>query len=87
MVVEHPSDGGHLRLPIEWTDRGRPWSVPRVKEQQVRVGVRALLALAAAAEAALHERLDLSRATAAPSWQAEQTDPRNASVWTAAPMA
>jgi hypothetical protein len=76
IVAEHPSDGGHLRLPIEWTDRGRPWSAPRVKGQQVRVGVRALLALAAAVEAVQLEKLDLSRAAAAPSSQAEQTDSR-----------
>jgi len=76
IVVEHPSDGGYLRLPWEWTDRSAPWSAPRVNGREVRVGVQALFALAAAVEVALHEKLDLAKTTPAPSLRAEQTDSR-----------
>jgi hypothetical protein len=47
VMVEHPR-GGHLRLPLGWTDRSAPTSPPTVNGQKVRVSLWGLRALAAA---------------------------------------
>jgi hypothetical protein len=47
VLAEHPG-GWSIRLPIEWTDRAPPSPAPRVRDREVRVDARGLLALAAA---------------------------------------
>ncbi len=55
-IVEHPGRGT-LRLPLDWTDRGRPWVSPCVKGRPVRLAVGALLKLAGALDVALGRTL------------------------------
>src|SRR5262249_12095921 len=55
-IVEHP-DGGTLRLPLEWTDRGPAWVSPHVNGRPVRLAVGGLLKLAGALDVALGRTL------------------------------
>jgi len=55
-IVEHP-DGGTLRLPLDWTDRGPPWVSPRVSGRPVRLAIGGLLKLAGALDVALDRTL------------------------------
>jgi len=49
IIVEVPGEG-RLVLPIEWTDRGPPWSTPTVDGREVRLSARGLLAAAQAVD-------------------------------------
>jgi hypothetical protein len=72
VTAEHPTDGGNIRLPLDWTDRAAPLQPPRVKGRAVSISVAALRAVARAVEVALRKKLDPSMGPAAPSPQAEQ---------------
>ena len=74
VTAAHPTDGGNLRLPVEWTDRSAPRPAPRVNGQEVRIRVDGLLALAGAVDVARRRKLDLPTGTPAPSAQAGQPD-------------
>ncbi len=74
ITAEHPSDGGNIRLPFEWTDRSAPRPAPRVNGQELRICVAGLLALTGAVDVARREKLDLPAGTPAPSAQAGQPD-------------
>jgi len=54
--VEHPA-GGRLRVPLDWTDRGRPWTSPHVNGRPVRLAVGGLLEIAGALDVALGRAL------------------------------
>jgi hypothetical protein len=58
VTVAHPR-AGHLRLPLDWTDRSAPVSPPTVDGQAVRLSLRGLRALAAAVAVAQARKLDL----------------------------
>jgi hypothetical protein len=55
-LVEHP-EGGTLRLPLEWTDRGPRWVSPCVNGRPVRLAIGGLLKLAGALDVALGRTL------------------------------
>jgi hypothetical protein len=50
--VEHP-DGGPFHVPLGWTDRAAPTSVPQSEGREVRLSAAGLLQMAAAVRAAL----------------------------------
>ena len=74
VTADHPSDGGNLRLPVEWTNLSAPWQAPRVNGRELRIRVAGLLALAGAVDVARREKLDRPKGTTAPSAQAGQPD-------------
>jgi len=61
-VVEHPKpELGHLRLPVEWTDRATGLIPVRVGDRDAKLGVAGLQKLArgcSAARTAAHQALD-----------------------------
>jgi len=59
ILVEHPK-GGFLRLPIEWTDRSSSKVPPKFKNRILKAGIRELLKLSHACDAALKEDLDFA---------------------------
>jgi hypothetical protein len=60
VVVERPHGGPHLRLPLEWTDRGPPWVPPQVSGRPVRLAASGLLRLAKAVQAVQARTLAIS---------------------------
>jgi len=56
-VVAEVADGGHIELPVDWTDRGAPWVTPRLAGREVKLCARGLLALARAVDAALGQKV------------------------------
>jgi hypothetical protein len=67
VVVERPHGGPHLRLPLEWTDRGPPWVPPQVNGRPVRLAASRLLRLAKAVQAVQARTLAISVPCAADS--------------------
>jgi hypothetical protein len=61
MVIAEVADGSHIVLPIDWTDRGTPWVVPRLRGRDVRLSEGGLLSLARAVETALRQKLGPSQ--------------------------
>lgn len=56
-VIAEVADGSHIVLPIDWTDRGRPWVAPRLADRDVLLSADGLLSLARAVETALNQKL------------------------------
>jgi len=68
LIAEVPG-GGRIVLPIEWTDRGPPWTTPTVDGTEVRLSARGLLALALAVDTALRQNLAICLRPVLPRWR------------------
>ena len=73
LVVAEVPAGGRIVLPVEWTDRGPPWTVSSLDGRQVRLDAAGLRALAEVVYAVMREKLDLSSSPGSGSAYAEQT--------------
>ena len=78
LIAEVPG-GGRIVLPIEWTDRGPPWTTPTMDGTEVRLSARGLLALALAVDTALRQKLGHLSPSCSASMEAEHAS-RSADV-------
>lgn len=60
MVIAELADGSHMVLPVDWTDRGKPWGNPQHGGVEVKLCGRGLLRMARAVETALAQKLAAS---------------------------
>jgi hypothetical protein len=80
MIIAEVADGGHIELPVDWTDRGAPWTTPKVDGREVRLGARGLLALSQAVDTALRQKLGPLSPPSAALTEAEHTS-KTGDVW------
>lgn len=78
-VIAEVADGSHLVLPIDWTDRGKPWVTPRLAGRDVRLSPGGLLSLTRAVEAALRQKLGPTQKGSSACTEAELPDQSNVS--------
>lgn len=55
-LIAELADGSHMVLPVDWTDRGKPWGSPRHGGVEVKLCGRGLLRMARAVETALAQK-------------------------------